>query len=136
MTKSDAPTATPTHERAVVWIDHLTARIFSMGLTGVSPATVHAHLASSHLHHKANTIGAGRVEEDPAFLAGIAEALRACNNLLIVGPGNEKTALMHYLKTARPDMAVKVEAMDHPSDHEIIAIGKRHFHLDGPRIAE
>jgi hypothetical protein len=33
-------------------------------------------------------------------------------------------------------MAVKVEAMDHPSDHEIIAIGKRHFHLDGPRIAE
>lgn len=30
-----------THSRAVVWIDHLTAGIFSMGFTGVTPGVVH-----------------------------------------------------------------------------------------------
>jgi hypothetical protein len=30
----------------------LTAKVFSMGIAGVSPSTVRAHLASQHLHHK------------------------------------------------------------------------------------
>jgi hypothetical protein len=70
--------ASQPHSRAVIWIDHLTAKIFAMGLTGVTPSAVHAHLASSHLHHKANTIGSGRVEDDPTFFAQIAKAVEAC----------------------------------------------------------
>src|SRR5690348_14246227 len=73
-----------THSRAIVWIDHLTAKVFAMGLTGVTPMIVHAHLESSHLHHKANTIGSGKVEEDPAFLVEISEALKNCDEVLIL----------------------------------------------------
>jgi stalled ribosome rescue protein Dom34 len=112
-----------------VWIDHLTAKIFSMGLTGVTPSTVHAHLSSTHLHHKANTIGAGRVEEDPTFMEQIANAVAACREVLILGPGTEKTILLSYLQRAYPRMVLRLEACDHPTDPEIIALGRKHFRI-------
>lgn len=121
------------HRRAVVWVDHLTAKIFAMGLTGVSASAVHAHLTSSHLHHRANAIGSGQVKQDPAFFSAVAKAVRACDDVLILGPGIEKTALMHYLQSARPEIALRLESSDHPTDEEIVAIGRRHFSLAAPR---
>lgn len=121
------------HRRAVVWIDHLTAKIFTMGLTGVSTSTVHAHLSSSHLHHHANTIGSGHVKDDPAFLAAIAQSVAACDEVLILGPGTEKTVLMHHLQSVRPKTVLHVEASDHPTDEKIVAIGRKHFGLSEPR---
>lgn len=121
------------HRRAAIWIDHLVAKIFTMGLTGVSSATVHAHLSSSHLHHHANAIGSGRVEQDPAFLAEIAKAVGACDDVLILGPGTEKTTLMQHLRSLRPEILIRMETSDHPTDEEIVAIGRRHFGLSEPR---
>jgi hypothetical protein len=117
------------HARAVIWIDHLAAKIFSMGLTGVNLKVVHAHLESEHLHHKANTIGSGHVHDDPAFLRQVAEAVEPCTEVLILGPGTEKTALLHHLQSARPQLQVRIEACDHPTDNEIIAIGRKHFRI-------
>jgi hypothetical protein len=119
-----------THSRAVIWVDHLTAKIFAMGITGVTPSVAHAHLASSHLHHKANTIGSGKVADDPAFLAQIAKAVEPCTEVLIVGPGTEKVAVMHYLQATYPHMMLRQENADRPSDAEIIALGRKHFRLD------
>lgn len=119
-----------THHRAVIWIDHLTAKIFSMGITGVSSHVVRAHLTSEHLYHQANSVRSGHVLEDPNFLSQIADAVEACGELLITGPGVEKTALLHYLHNARPGLLVRLEACDHPSDAEIIALGRKHFRLE------
>lgn len=119
-----------THSRAAVWIDHLTAKIFSMGLTGVTPTIVHAHRSSPHLHHKANTIGDGRVEEDPNFLEQVAKAVATCKEVLILGPGAEKMVLHHYLQSVYPQMMLRLEACDHPTDPEIIALGRKHFRLE------
>jgi hypothetical protein len=121
------------HRQAVVWIDHLTAKIFAMGLTGVSSNAVHAHLSSSHLHHHANAIDSGHVKQDPAFLSAVARAVEACEDVLILGPGIEKTVLMHYLQAARPKIALRLEPSDHPTDDEIVAIGRKHFGLSQPR---
>jgi hypothetical protein len=118
------------HSRAVIWIDHLTAKIFGMGLTGVTPSVVHAHLASSHLHHKANAIGSGRVLEDPSFLDQVAKAVEPCSEVLIIGPGTEKTVLLHHLQKVRPQMSLREQACDHPSDAEIVALGRKHFRID------
>ena len=104
-----------------------------MGLTGVSPTIVHAHLPSSHLHHHANETGSGHVEQDPKFLAAVAKALEACDDVLILGPGNEKTALMRHLQSTRPKIALRMEPNDHPTDEEIVAIGRKHFGLSEPR---
>ena len=127
MSSTAAPKTATTHAHAIVWIDHLTAKIFGMGLTGVDTIVVPAHLASSHLHHKANSIGAGKVESDPNFLVTIGQALQNCTNVLIVGPGNEKTELQHHLQDTRKGIALRVEASDHPTDKEIIARGKEFF---------
>jgi|SRR5579871_5940508 hypothetical protein len=121
------------HHRAVVWIDHLSAKIFTMGLTGVSSSTVQAHLPSSHLHHHANTIGSGHIEQDPKFLTAVAKILEGCDNVLILGPGIEKTALMRRLQLAQSKITLRMESNDHPSDAEIIAIGRKHFGLSEPR---
>lgn len=133
MTKTDAKPADIKHAHAVVWIDHLTAKVFPMGLAGVGEVVVHAHPSSTHLHHKANTIGSGRAEEDKNFLPAVAESLRFCHDILIVGPGTEKAALLHYLQENRKDLAataLHAEASDHPTDREIIALGRRRFGLD------
>jgi hypothetical protein len=119
-----------THAHAVVWIDHLVAKIFSIGLTGVHATAIQAHLASRHLHHKANTIGSGRVQEDSGYLASVKEALAGCTDVLIIGPGTERTELMHYLKTVRPELRLRLEPSDHPTDGEIVALGRKHFRFD------
>ncbi|WP_454631472.1 hypothetical protein [Bradyrhizobium cenepequi] len=125
---SIATRKTPTtHAHAIVWIDHLTAKIFAMGLTGVDTIVVPAHLSSPHLHHKANSVGAGKVESDPAFFVTIGQALQNCTNVLIVGPGTEKVELLHHLRDTRPEIVLRVEASDHPTDNEIIARGKEFF---------
>jgi hypothetical protein len=130
---TDTSEADRFHRRAVIRIDHLKAKIFAMGLTGVNSSTVRAHLASSHLHHHANTIGSGHVKDDPAFLAAIARSVAACDEVLILGPGNEKTVLMQHLQSVRPKFVLRVESSDHPTDDEIVSIGRKHFGLSEPR---
>ncbi|MFB9263113.1 hypothetical protein ACFFWD_08020 [Bradyrhizobium erythrophlei] len=118
------------HAYAVVWIDHLIAKIFLIGLTGVSATDVRAHLSSQRLHYKANTSGSACVSDDSTFLTRVSEALSNCTDLLIIGPDTEKTELMHFLKTKRPNLALQVEPSDHPTNREIVALGRKRFRLD------
>ncbi|MHC2256422.1 stalled ribosome rescue protein Dom34 [Bradyrhizobium embrapense] len=125
--------ALQSHAHAVVWIDHLVAKVFGVGLTGISTTAVHAHLASQHLHHRANTIGDGRVQADATFLARVGEAVSDCSDLLVIGPGIEKVELTQYLRAERPDLNLHVESSDHPTDAEIVALGRKRFHLGDER---
>lgn len=123
------------HNHAVVWVDHRVAKIFYLGLDAVDERTIHADLATPHLHHKANTIGSGKVGDDPTFFARIDEALEPCEAILIVGPGNEKTLLLKHIEERRGSARkrdLRAESCDHPTDREIVALGRRHFHLGEP----
>lgn len=124
---------------AVVWVDHLLAKVFSMGVNAVDELTIHAHLTSANLHHKANSIGSGKVHEDPTFFSRIGEVLQASDAILILGPGNEKTLLLKYLKgslCSAKERNLHTESCDHLSDREIIALGRKHFHLGEPARLE
>lgn len=132
MTRPGAKQADIEHAHAVIWIDHLVAKVFPMGRAGVGEVIVHADPSSKHLHHKANSIGSGHVAEDARFLPQVAESLRFCRDVLIVGPGTEKAALLRYLQENRKDLSatqLHVEPSDHPTDREIIALGRRRFGL-------
>lgn len=123
------------HNHAIVWIDHRVAKIFYLGLDVVDQRTIRADLPTEHLHHKANTIGPGKAHDDPTFFPRIDDALQYSGEILIVGPGNEKSLLLKYLEQGRPSTAERVlraEACDHPTDREIIALGRRHFRLGEP----
>jgi hypothetical protein len=123
------------HNHAVVWIDRRLAKIFFLGLDAADELTIHSKLSSDHLHHKANTIGSGKVQDDSNFFPRIDEALQHSEAILIVGPGNEKTLLLKHLGEglhSHKARDVHAEACDHPTDHEIIALGRRHFRLGEP----
>jgi hypothetical protein len=128
----------PTHFHAVVWIDHSQARIFHIGLTGEDEVTLHPHLQTKHLHHKANSIGSGHAAPDKEFLAQVTNALSDAGEILIIGPASAKTELAKYLReqhSAIGERIVAVEAADHPTDGEIVAYAKRHFKMAPARIA-
>ena len=123
------------HNHAVVWIDHRLAKIFFLGLDAADELTIHSELSSDHLHHKAHTVGSGNVHEDSTFFPRIDEALQHSEAVLIVGPGNEKTLLLKHLKEIKHSHTARelhAQTYDHPTDPEIIALGRRHFHLGEP----
>jgi hypothetical protein len=123
------------HNHAIVWVDHRVAKIFYLGLDSTDQQMVHADLPTGHLHHKANTIGSGKAHDDPTFFPRIEEALQHSQAVLIVGPGNEKTLLLKFLgegRGSREGRELRAEACDHPTDREIVAMGRRHFHLGEP----
>jgi stalled ribosome rescue protein Dom34 len=116
----------------VVWLDHQQARIFHVGLTGSDEAVLRPHDAVPHIHHKANSIGSGHAHESKAYLGEIAQAIADAGEILIIGPAGAKTELTKYLQDAHPAIAgrvVAVEAADHPTDAEIVALARRHFKL-------
>jgi stalled ribosome rescue protein Dom34 len=128
----------PSHFHAIAWIDHSQARIFHIGLSGDDEFTLHPHLPTRHLHHKANTIGSGHAAPDKEFLAEVTGALSDAGEILIIGPAGAKTELAKYLREQHPAIGkriVAVEAADHPSDGEIVAYAKQHFKMSPARIA-
>jgi stalled ribosome rescue protein Dom34 len=127
----------PTHFHAVVWIDHSQAKVFHLGLGGADEVTLHPHLPTRHLHHKANSIGSGHAAPDKAFYAEVTSALGDAGEILIIGPAGAKTEFANHIRQHAPDVArriVAVEAADHPTDGEIVAHAKRHFKMPPPRV--
>ncbi len=121
---------------AAIWIDHLQARIFYIGLSGVDSVIVHSHLSTQHLHHKADVIGSGHVGEDKVFHENIEKAIEKSEDILILGPSTEKAALKHYLdgRGFSAAHAVTVQPAEQMTDHEIIALAKQHFHFSPTRF--
>ncbi|MGY3079278.1 stalled ribosome rescue protein Dom34 [Bradyrhizobium sp. LM6.10] len=120
---------TQVHSHAVVWIDQLIAKVFSIGSTGVSAMAVRAHLAPQGRDCQTNT-GSADVKDDPTFVVRVGWALSSCTDLLIIGPGTEKTELMNFLRVNRPDLTLHVETSNPPTDREIVALGRKIFRLD------
>jgi len=124
-----------THFHAVVWIDHLQARVFHVGATGSDEAVLHPNAPERHIHHKANSVGSGHVHEDKKFMESVVKAIEDAGEILIIGPAGAKTELAKYLRAAHPAIGqriVGVEPADHPSDREILALAKHHFKLAEP----
>ncbi len=126
------------HFHAVVWIDHTQAKIFHVGLTGADEVTLHPHLPTRHLHHKANSTGSGHAGPDKGFLAEVTAALQDAGEILIIGPAGAKTELAKFLRERHPAIGnriVAVEPADHPTDRQIIAHAKQHFRMAPARVA-
>ena len=71
------------HYHAVIWIDHETAKVFSMNLAGANDEwKVHPHDKHVHIHHKAGTVSsAGKAAPDKHYFHSVAEAVALHNRL-------------------------------------------------------
>jgi stalled ribosome rescue protein Dom34 len=128
----------PQHFHAIVWIDHLQARIFHLGLSGTDEIILHPNMPTRHIHHKANSRDSGHVHESGEFLNHVLGTVSDAGEILILGPSGAKTELAKYIREQNPDVGgriIAVEAADHPTDGEIVAYAKRHFKIGIVRSA-
>lgn len=118
------------HFHAVVWLDHREARVFHFNADDADKARLRPHDRHPHLHHRAGTLGAGKLPDDHAFQKSVVDAVADAGEILVIGPGNAKTALMTYMQTHAPGVAKKVahiETVDHPTDNQILAHARAYF---------
>jgi stalled ribosome rescue protein Dom34 len=85
---------------------------------------------SVRVPHPHQNHGDGNDSDNSRFFNDIAEALKDAIEILIVGPGKEKTAFVTHVKEHQPLVAAKiqgVETIDHPNEGQLLAYARKHF---------
>ena len=118
------------HSHAIVWMDSKEARVFAFNADDVQSAHIKAHSPNRKVHHKAGVVGAGHAGGDQAFFHEIAEAVTGTREWLLAGPAGAKQEFAHYLEKHAPAVRkamVGIEAMDHPTDGQLLDHARRTF---------
>lgn len=119
-----------TQAHAIVWLDHVEARIASFSIGKDELLEIHSQSPNRQIHRKAGSLSSGHAADDHQFFDEIVAALHGIPEVLIAGPGNAKTAFETYIKKRHVDLAnrvVGVETLDHPTDGELLAHARRAF---------
>jgi len=114
----------------VIWTDSDHAKVFKLSSSGTQEETVKRHGqhgAGGH-HNK------GDKSNEDHFFHDICKHLQGAEEILIVGPGLAKTHLKHHFDSHHAhDLAKKVvgvESLDHPTEGQIVAFGKKFFKVN------
>ena len=116
---------------AVIWIDHREAHIMFLSEAASEAEIIRSESSHTHLHHKANEIGSGRVALDSKYLHSVIQAVKESKEILILGPGSAKLELIKHAHKHDAQIAEKivgVETVDHPTDKEILAHARKFFY--------
>jgi len=115
---------------AIVWLDHLSARIIAFSDGEGETIPIESQTTNRQLHRKSGKPGSGHAPDDVALFSDIVAAVADVREVLITGPGTAKVAFRRYVENRHHDLAqriVGVETIDHPSDGELAAYGRRYF---------
>ena len=116
---------------AVIWIDHHEAHVMFLSKDASEAEIIKSKSTHTHLHHKANEIGSGKVALDSKYLHSVMQAVNESKEILILGPGSAKLELIKHAHQHDAKIAEKivgVETVDHPSDKEILAHARKFFY--------
>ena len=114
----------------IAWIDHAEAHIIHFNRDSAASEVIKTHATRHHLHVRAGKGGSGHAPENQAYFDDIAESLKSAAEILIVGPGLEKLALVKHLEKHQPGVAecvMSVETVDHPSDAQLLKYARKYF---------
>ena len=114
---------------AVVWLDHTQAQVIHFDKDASESESLKTHSTHPHPHQKHGDTHA-KEDDNTRFYTDIANALNDSQQILVVGPAEEKTAFVSYLTSKVPAIAGKikaVETVDHPSSGELLAYARQHF---------
>ena len=115
---------------AVVWLDHSEAHVMHFNSEAAETGKIRARSKHQHLHHKADSPGAGHSPQDQKYYHEVAQAVGDALEILIVGPSTAKLGLMKHMQKHDHVIAEKVvgiESVDHPSDGQLLAYARRYF---------
>jgi len=118
------------HFHAAVWIDHHAAHVMHISPDDVEKSIVHPAKPHAKLHHKGGSISGARSPEDQHYYHSVVEALSGAQEILIVGPGQAKLALIKHIQkhdAGMVDKVIGVETVDHPTDAQLVAYARHYF---------
>ena len=131
------------YQHAVVWLDHLRAVVIDFSVDDDHRHFVASNTAQRQVHRKSGPMDSGKAPQgskaadDHAFFDEIVAAIGDAREVLIVGPGQAKTAFRTDLDRRHPKTAqlvVAVEPMDHPTVDQLLAFARKYFkHVDALR---
>src|SRR5471030_2807624 len=118
------------HTHAVVWLDFKEAHVFLFNAEDVERQRIKAHNPSHKIHQKAGIVGSGHAHDGKDYFNGIIEALSGTTEWLVTGPAATKNEFASYVEKHAPQLKsqlIGVEAMDHPTDGELLDHARRFF---------
>jgi stalled ribosome rescue protein Dom34 len=122
---------TMSSNHAVIWIDHQEAHVMFLSKDASEAEIIKSKSTHTHLHHKVNEIGSGKLALDSKYLHAVMQAVNESKEILILGPGSAKLELIKHAHQHDAKIAEKivgVETVDHPSDKEILAHARKFFY--------
>jgi stalled ribosome rescue protein Dom34 len=99
------------HHHAIVWIDHRKAQVIGFGVRGIKGELLRSRAKVKHLHHKANSIGDGRIPIDNEFFGRIVRELNGARSFVIAGPSSAKKELAAYIHTNDRELAKSIRGV-------------------------
>lgn len=107
---------------AVLWLDHRLAELHPLDAAARS-RRLHVRSHPTVQHH-------ADVRDQHEFFAAVCDALEDVAQALLAG-GHQATAdFMRYVRKHRPAVEGRIagcEIVDHPSERELLALGRSHF---------
>ncbi|MBC7386933.1 MAG: eRF1 domain 2 [Cryobacterium sp.] len=110
----------------ILFIDSDHAKIFKLNADKIDTHAMKKHDAQ-------HQVGGGGKEDEQEkhFFHDVAKELAGTTELLVVGPGLAKIRFKTHLETHHHQdlckAVVGMEAIDHPTDPQIMAVGKKFF---------
>jgi hypothetical protein len=108
---------------AVAFVDHHSAEVLQFASEQVVERKVHEHLTFTRQH------GSG-VRTEHEFFGQVCDALDGIAEVLVVGGHTGLADFRHYVDKHRPltgGRIVGYEVVDHPSEHQLVALARKHF---------
>ena len=108
---------------AVVLIDHNQAQVLQFDAEHVQAQKVKAHNHYTKQH-------GSQVRSEHEFFGHVCDALEDVAEVLVTGSKTALADFKHYADKHRPQTAQRVvgyEAVDHPSEHQLIALARQYF---------
>ncbi len=113
-----------------VWLDHENAKIFKF-TPGAKDSVEAQILHRKEIRHHTNRAENEKKANEEKFYHDVAAHLGDAKELLILGPGTGKSHFHSHLESHHHHNLAKavvgVEAMDHPTDKQIVASARKFF---------
>jgi hypothetical protein len=124
-------------QKIAVWIDHNEARVFHVDGSTFDETTVHSPNHHVHRHPKdQETRTHNHPDDEHRFFHDVAGTVGGAEQILLLGPSVTKLHFLRYLHQHSPALearVVAVESADHPTDKQLVAHVREHFHGVLPR---
>ncbi len=118
---------------ATVWLDHREARVFRLASEHVDKVTVRTAEHLDRQHPKGESGDKKHPDDAARFFHELARSLDGYDHILILGPSTAKLDFVRYVHVHDQALEARIDGVvtvDHPTDGQVAAYGKRYFKLD------